>query len=141
MNQRFAESRESVIQAREALRRGDTTQARQWAEHAAELAPQSEDAWLILAALAGPRDSLDYIRKALQVNPNSPRARKGMEWAMDRLRATPVAKANAENNRSASNPPRSTNRKTKRGFLLPIMLALLGCIVVGFAAWSAVTSP
>lgn len=85
MNDGFVESRKAVMQAREALRNGFIKEARQWAEHAARLAPQSEDPWLILAAIAGPAESMDYIRKALEVNPDSPRAKQGMQWAMQRL--------------------------------------------------------
>ena len=77
MNERFIESRKVIANAREALKRGDMTQARQLAERAAELAPQSEDPWLILAAVVSPRESVNYIRKALEANPNSPRAKKG----------------------------------------------------------------
>ena len=39
MNERFIESRKVIANAREALKRGDMTQARQLAERAAELAP------------------------------------------------------------------------------------------------------
>ena len=89
MNTRFNDARLSVEKAREALRNGNRTEARQWAEHAASLAPQMEDPWLILAAVASPSASVDYIRTALKINPNSRRARKGMEWAMQRLRDNP----------------------------------------------------
>ena len=77
------------------------TEARQWAERAAELAPQSEDPWLILAAVVSPRESVKYIRKALEVNPNSPRAKKGMEWAMQRLGETPKAGVSPDGGKQA----------------------------------------
>src|SRR5512137_1578889 len=96
MNERFIESRKIIAQAREALKRGNMTEARQLAERAAELAPQSEDPWLILAAVASPRESVNFIRKALAANPNSLRAKKGMEWAMQRLGETPKPAANTE---------------------------------------------
>ncbi len=89
MNTRFNDARLSVEKAREALRNGNRTEARQWAEHAASLAPQMEDPWLILAAVASPSASVKYIQTALKINPNSRRARKGMEWAMQRLRENP----------------------------------------------------
>ncbi len=62
----------------------------------AKLAPHLEDAWLILAAVAGPRQGLEYIRKALQVNPQSPRAQRGMEWVMQHLRDTAARGADAQ---------------------------------------------
>ena len=79
MNERFIESRQAIAHAREALKNGAMTEARQWAERAAELAPQSEDPWLILAAVVSPRESVKYIRKALEANPNSLRVKKGIK--------------------------------------------------------------
>jgi len=148
MNDRFIESRKVIASAREALKRGDMPQARQLAERAAELAPQSEDPWLILAAVASPRESMNYIRKALEANPNSPRARKGMEWAMQRLGETPKAEATAteitqrvEEVSASQAQRREAKVPPKRNRILPILLIVMGCAVFGFAAWSAVTSP
>jgi lipoprotein-anchoring transpeptidase ErfK/SrfK len=171
MNERFVRSREAVMHARDALRHGDLTQARQWAERAADLAPQSEDPWLILAAVASPRESMNFIRKALQANPQSPRARKGMEWALARLRGTPEAVVDPVERKQAEgailpalvrqaqvsrqvttegsgeavlkDPARIEYRKNtiQRRLLIPILLLVMGCMVFGFAAWSAVTSP
>jgi lipoprotein-anchoring transpeptidase ErfK/SrfK len=143
MNERFIESRNAVSKAREALKNGSMTEARQWAERAAELAPQSEDPWLILAAVVSPRESVKYIRKALDVNPNSPRAKKGMEWAMQKLGETPKAGISPEGGKQAQGAARSEVVKNpkKRNPILPILLILMGCAVFAFAAWSAVTSP
>jgi lipoprotein-anchoring transpeptidase ErfK/SrfK len=114
-------------------------EARQWAERAAELSPQSEDPWLILAAIVGPRESLMYIRKALELNPNSPRAKKGMEWAMRKLEETPTARVSP----GAQGGALSEDGKNpkKRSSILPFLLIAMGCAVFIFAAWSAVTSP
>lgn len=143
MDDRFIESREAVMYAREALKNGSMTEARQWAERAANLAPKSEDPWLILAAVAAPRESVDYIRKALEVNPNSQRAKQGMEWAMQRLGASPKAKTNSGNGKQGQSPARSDEVKQpkKRSFLFPAILIVMGCVVFLFAAWSAATSP
>lgn len=143
MNDQFIRSREAVMYARDALRRGDMTEAREWAERASQLAPHTEEPWLILAAVASPRESVDFIRKALQVNPDSPRAKKGMEWAMQRLGESPGGGKSPGDAKQAPPPARSENVKKpgKRSLLLPILLVIMGCMVIGFAAWSAVTSP
>jgi lipoprotein-anchoring transpeptidase ErfK/SrfK len=76
--------------ARRALQSGNQLEARRWAQRAAALAPQSEEPWLLLAALGGePRASLAYLKRALEINPESQRARKGMHWAVSRQRAAP----------------------------------------------------
>jgi len=142
MNPQFNDAHLSVEKAREALRDGNRTEARQWAEHAASLAPQMEDPWLILAAVASPRASLEYIQTALKINPNSERARKGLEWATQRLRDNPQPESIAQEAPHAKGPKGSASKSTsRRNRLLPILLLGLGCIVCAAAAWSAVSSP
>lgn len=143
MNDRFIESREALTYAREALKNGEKEEARRWAERAATLAPQSEDPWLILATVVSPRESVEHIRKALDINPNSPRAKKGMEWALARLGEAPQGKVNSGNGKQAQGAARSESVKNpkKRSVILPILLIAMGCGVFMFAAWSAVTSP
>ena len=151
MNESFIESRKAISRAREALKNGNMADARQWAERAAELAPQSEDPWLILAAVASPKESEKYLNKALEINPNSPRAKQGMEWAMQRLGKTPKAGTSPDGGKQAQGAalnvskslPQSEEVKNpkKRIPILPILLILMGCAVFLFAAWSAVTSP
>lgn len=76
----------TLLNAQQALQRGDRQAARRWAEKSIELAPDAEEPWLILAALANPRASVKYLEQALKINPQSQRARKGMHWAAGRLR-------------------------------------------------------
>jgi lipoprotein-anchoring transpeptidase ErfK/SrfK len=80
-----------LVNARRAYRSGDHQQARYWAQRAAALAPENEEAWLWLAAVSSPRASVDYLRRALEISPNSHRAREGMHWAVKRLRDNPPA--------------------------------------------------
>ena len=86
MSDPLDEARLALQKARAALRNGQLNQARQWAEQAAALAPQMEDPWLVLAAVASPPASLAYVQKALKINPESAPARRAMEWALQRLR-------------------------------------------------------
>jgi len=70
----------------QAMRRGDRLTARRQAAEAARLAPDLEEPWLLLAALAAPQASVAYLNRALAINPASERARQGMRWATERLR-------------------------------------------------------
>ncbi len=163
MNPPLDEAHLAVQNARNALRENRRTEARQWAERAASLAPQLEDSWLILAAIASPRASVEYIQKAQQINPDSPRARRGMEWAMQRLRvdseqraippgaqgtspnepagvpvsrlpaAAPAASATPTPSRPAA-PPRPRGK-------MPFLLIGIGLLVCMLAGISAVMSP
>src|ERR1041384_4327357 len=91
MNHPLIEARELVVKAREALRRGDKASARQLGEQAALLMPDMEDVWLVLAASdSNPQDALAYAQKALEINPQSTRAQRALEWASGRLKPAGV---------------------------------------------------
>ena len=159
MNLELLQAQKAIQSAREALRSGDRNAARRWAEQAAQLAPQLEDPWLILAAVASPRASMAFIEQALQINPDSPRARRGMEWALKRLQQTPSdqtapvktqpvkAAALPAPGRQAQVSASKGHRKSaapKKARHIPVfslLLLALGCVVVIAAAWTASTSP
>lgn len=79
-------ARLALEQARKALREKHSAAARQWAAEAVRLDPNLEEGWLILGALGTPSESVLYLQRALEVNPNSSRARAGLGWAEQRLR-------------------------------------------------------
>lgn len=142
MDVQLLQAKKAIQNAREALRSGDRNAARRWAEEAAKLAPQLEDPWLILASVASPRASVSFIERALQINPDSPRARRGMEWALKRLQEKPSGETKPVKAQQAKGPIRSAAPKKSRSFpLFPVLLLLLGCVVIAFAAWTASTSP
>ncbi len=86
MNPNQATAFRSLQQAQQALKAGDKTTARLFAGQAVQAAPELEEVWLMMAALAQPQASVQYLQRALQINPGSERAQKGMAWAMERLR-------------------------------------------------------
>lgn len=65
------------------VRKGEVVDARFWASEAANMDPGLEEAWLILAALSDPNQSFEFLRKALDINPKSRRANRGVQWAED----------------------------------------------------------
>lgn len=143
MDDAFIESRQAVLKARAALHQGDRAEARVWAEKAAQLAPLTEDPWLLLAAVSAPEEGLEYVKRALEINAGSPRARKGMAWVMERMEQ-PSGPGKSPLN--AAQPPRPARsgrprRRAVRSPLFPALVFLIGCVVVAFAAWSASTSP
>ena len=87
MNENSLRARQALLQAKTALQNKDHLAARRWAYLAANLSPDLEDVWLFLAALADPHASHAYLKRALEINPSSQRARKGMHWNARRLRA------------------------------------------------------
>jgi len=168
MNPQFIKAREHLAKAREALRHGDKASARQLGEQAALLAPELEDAWLVLAASdPDPQEALAYARKALELNPQSARARRGVEWASDRLKQAqvhPEPGRGASKDLSPASPKIVPNqvgaisslpkkhayqtavampalKSQGRNWLLPALLIGAGFMFVGFIALFALTSP
>jgi len=155
MNTKFIEAREHLSKAREALRRGDKESARQLGEKAALLAPEMEDAWLVLAASdPNPEEALAYAQRALEVNPESMRARRGVEWAKGQLKQFPVKSEPLREAKRESvfespvikSSPQKINlpvqaKFNKRIWIYGGVFALLVCAVIGVGVWSAVNSP
>ena len=83
---RKPETQHALKQANQAYKQGDMTAARRWAAAAARLEPELETPWLMLGALASPRASLEYFKKALEINPQSKLAREGIRRASKKLR-------------------------------------------------------
>lgn len=156
------EAREFIAKARAALKSGDKESARDLGEKAALLAPDLEDAWLVLtAADSNPEDALAYAQKALELNPASVRARKGVEWAMGRLKQAqlspePLSGVGAQHvgasrtasvydeaptappiRRTAQKPPPQEEKKSaNRSFMIAAFaLGFIVCIVLVAAAW------
>ena len=158
MNHQFIEAHELIVKAREALRRGDKVSARQLGEQAALLMPDMEDVWLVLAASdPNPQDALAYARKALEINPQSMRARRGVEWASGRLKQAEASQDRTQPTivpnqvEAAASLPKKHAYQTAvampalqsqgRNWLLPALLIGAGCLAVGFFALFALTSP
>ena len=87
MNLDTERTEQALKNARQAYQRGEHREARYWAELAVKLAPGQEEPWLWLAVVASPHASVEYLKRALEINPHSKRARHGMHWAIQRLRA------------------------------------------------------
>lgn len=125
-----------LSEAQRALRYGNRLEARRLAQKCVKLQPQREEGWLILGALASPKGSVNYLQHALSINPASQRARKGMHWAIQRLR---------KNNTAADAPapiPRtrvaptitSDSMARQRPLLMPWAIAIT-LLVLGLAIW------
>lgn len=116
----------SLHSAWKAMQRGDRRSARRWSEQAAQLDPQQEEPWLILAALASPRASLAYAERALEVNPNSQPALQARHWAIQRLR-----KAQPNNVPLAVLPVIPMSALSRRRLSpLPFLLVAAGLLIV-----------
>lgn len=80
MTDELTHTRQLLTLAVQALKAGDMAQARNYAEQASVLSPQIEEPWLLLAYTAQPEQAYEYFRRALQINPQSSRAKAGLAW-------------------------------------------------------------
>ena len=125
----------AIKEAHQALQQGELSDARRWASVAAELQPDHEDPWLILAAVASPRASIEYLNRALAINPASQRARRGMLWAVQRYRAESPPSPSSPPRQPVITYPASTSELTKRRPMIYPWILLLGLLLLGMAAW------
>ncbi len=80
---------QAIQKAKLAYQGGNPKEARHWAEVAVSLAPDLEEGWLWLASVSSPRTGLNYLNRALKINPNSARAQRGIAWAAQRVKESP----------------------------------------------------
>ncbi|MCJ7657847.1 MAG: L,D-transpeptidase family protein [Anaerolineales bacterium] len=119
--------------AKQALRDGDRLAARRSAQKALALDPELEEGWLILASVASPGASLSYLRRALEINPHSDRARRGMHWAIQRFRVS--VQSSGHRKRIIIQPPTQQALTQSKPAIMPwvlIAILLLGGLLVGF---------
>ena len=156
MNNKYMEAREHLAKAREALHRGDKGSARQLGEQAALLTPDTEDVWLVLAASdPNPHAALAYAKKALELKPESTRARRGVEWASGQLKQVQtgnsrIAIQGSNQNDVVKKLPKRVYRETiplnqlkmnGQNCLYPAFLIGVGSIIVAFVAVFMLAGP
>lgn len=122
------------VEARAALAAGRKPEARRLARQAAKLAPQQEEPWLLLAAMATPAASLAYLKEALRINPRSTRARKALQWAQARTDGKPPARvqAAAKDGKPALALPRIRDLRLNS---LALMALAAGTVAFALFAW------
>lgn len=147
MDRNYRKANEYIVQAREALTRGDKEMARQLSRKAARIVPDMEDAWLLLAfSAASPRDAIGYARRAIQYRPDSQRARQCLQWAHDWEKQTrvdgSVAGQSFLQNIGITTPSPARSQKTNRKpWLYTVLLIGFGCIIFGLLGLFALTTP
>ena len=83
MNANLPVANQAVYNAIQMLKAGDKHAARRWAQKAAQLAPELEEPWLVLASIAEPDASKAYVQLAFKINPAS----QGVLWVQEQITA------------------------------------------------------
>ncbi len=120
----FNSASDALAAARQALAEKNAGDALRNATRASQLDPDLEEAWVIMAALSEPEKSITYLKRALEINPESEKAREGMRWAVKQLKR----KQQTAGKSSASQPTTSKKKNetaTNSRWGLPLFLSLL----------------
>lgn len=142
-------AQESLALARLALAEKNKTGARTHALDSTALDPSLEEAWLILAAVSPPTESIDYLKKALEVNPQSEKARKGIRWANQKLRKQRLSLQHKVHQAADTNRKPEADKKVRQdasesisrrnfGWELPLFIIIL---LIGFLLLCVVSMP
>ena len=109
-----------------ALKAGNKRDGRQFLMTVVEQDPNSEEAWLWLAATAPtPRDSLACLKRVLAINPQNAKAAAGMRAVTAQLK---------QEQRASTVPPGAASKK--RGFFpnlavgILVLLLVLGLVII-----------
>ncbi|MAT44743.1 MAG: hypothetical protein CL609_20600 [Anaerolineaceae bacterium] len=81
--------KELLKKAIQAYQQGDYTEARKWSIKSILQQPSTDTGWVILAALSPPERAIQFLNRALSLNPNNDQARRGMKWALQQTRQEP----------------------------------------------------
>lgn len=81
-----ASSAFELQQASSALQRGDRSSARLWAEQALRNNPNEVKALIILAGISKPEECIIHLKRVLEIDPQNEYARRGMHWAVEKVR-------------------------------------------------------
>lgn len=106
---------------------GDWATARRYFARVLSIDPSNEEALLWQAGLASdPQESIAYLKRVLSINPANGRAKAGMRWAMQRVRA--------------SRPPERTRRRRRapaRSYLWAALAVIAVALCLGLGVLSA----
>jgi LysM repeat protein len=129
------EANQAISAAAKALRSGDKENARHLAWQAAQLAPHLEYAWLILAEVTDSPARIDYLKKAIVINPGRASTHKQFQVSREKmgLPATAFSRAISE----PGEPLDLTGLDiSKRVFDFPVVLvSVILAILIIFGGW------
>ena len=134
MNQNPELSRQLTKAAKDALKRNDRVVARALSKRAYSFDDRNIDSLLILGGLASPQESIGYLKRALELDPQDPRAKEGMNWAVQRLRnyeadhTRPIKVSSDATQRIAMRTPVAVAPQVKRHhpvWIYPILAVLV----------------
>ena len=131
MTNQQSETQRLVAESVKLLKRGKRLEARRLAESALVLDNQCEDAWLILAATASTKASIEYFNQVLSINPSNKYAINGLHWAEQKQKTESQFEHQPSSLISSSIPTQNLYRK--RISIIPLIIILSALLIGVFA--------
>jgi len=137
---------ELIEQAKQAILQGDLIRARSLAEQVLAQDANNSAALLILAGVSAPQESLGYIKRVLDLDPQNPTARQAMHWVSQQLRESSAANWQPE---AAAKPiplgppplDASSLTRHKPNLLIPLLILVACLLVLQLSSMGAFLSP
>ena len=134
---------DQISRAKQAILQGDLLQAKSIAEQVLAEDANNIDALLILAGVSAPEESLGYLTRVLDLDPQNATAREAMHWVSQQLRESSLAHWQPEAAAQTAMPEIDTTSLTrhKLNLLIPLIILVVCMLVIQLHTMGVFLSP
>jgi hypothetical protein len=134
---------DQIAQAKQAILHGDLLQAKSIAEQVLAEDASNVDALLILAGVSAPEESLGYLTRVLDLEPQNATAQEGIDWVSEQLRESRLARWQPEASAQVAMPEIDSASLTrhKLNLVIPLLIVFISFLVLQLHMMGAFLSP
>ncbi|HPK27087.1 MAG TPA: hypothetical protein PKZ40_05035, partial [Anaerolineaceae bacterium] len=134
---------DQISRAKQAILQGDLLHAKSIAERVLAEDANNIDALLILAGVSAPEESLGYLTRVLDLDPQNATAREAMHWVSQQLRESNLARWQPEAAALVTMPEIDAASLTrhKLNMLIPSIIVVVCFLVMQLHTMGAFLSP
>ena len=143
MQNTHASIEDQISRAKQAILQGDLLQAKSIAEQVLAEDANNVDALLILAGVSAPEESLGYLTRVLDLDPQNATAREAMHWVSQQLRESSLARWQPEAAAQTAMPEIEATSLTrhKLNLLIPLIILVVCMLVIQLHTMGVFLSP
>ena len=143
MQNTHASIEDQISRAKQAILQGDLLQAKSIAEQVLAEDANNVDALLILAGVSAPEESLGYLTRVLDLDPQNATAREAMHWVSQQLRESSLARWQPEAAAQTAMPEIEATSLTrhKLNLLIPLIIVVVCMLVIQLHTMGVFLSP
>ena len=143
MQNTHASIEDQISRAKQAILQGDLLQAKSIAEQVLAEDANNVDALLILAGVSAPEESLGYLTRVLDLDPQNATAREAMHWVSQQLRESSLARWQPEAAAQTAMPEidATSLARHKLNLLIPLIIVVVCMLVIQLHTMGVFLSP